>query len=188
MQGQSRPYGHDPSRKRTGTPPRRWVGWPHGRPPLARGRPSASPPTATLSPNPGARAFAKRELNDVYQSLSRYEHHFLFTPDLPVFGASMAKLNKFSLYLAKADATNFEDLLTANARDLVKKGFAKKSTSSKFADGAALFPGHRTIPQWVGLLKSSFDLPDVFSQSPCAPLIFRKDKFVFVLTFTATSI
>jgi uncharacterized protein (TIGR04141 family) len=98
----------------------------------------------------------------------------------------MAKLNKFSLYLAKADATNFEDLLTDNARDLVKKGFAKKSTSSKFADGAALyvFPGHRTIPKWVGLLKSSFDLSDVFSQSPCALLIFRKDEFVFVLTFS----
>jgi hypothetical protein len=49
----------------------------------------------------------------------------------------MPKLNTFSLYLAKIDATKFDDLLTENARDMVTNGPAKISTSEKFADGAA---------------------------------------------------
>jgi len=99
----------------------------------------------------------------------------------------MTKLNTFSLYLAKSNATKFEELLTDNARDLVKQGIAKVSTSSEFADGAVLytFPGHRSVPKWVGLLKASFSLPaNLFSQSPCAVLIFKKDNSIFAVSFS----
>jgi hypothetical protein len=98
----------------------------------------------------------------------------------------MPKLNSFSLYLAKTGSTGFDDLLTQNARDMVKSGAAKKSVSNKFADGAALyvFPGQRTVPKWVALLSSSFNLPaNVMAQSPCALLVFKKDRFTFAVTF-----
>jgi uncharacterized protein (TIGR04141 family) len=102
------------------------------------------------------------------------------------FGSSMPKLNSFSLYLAKPEVTGFEELLTENALDLMKSGVAKRSVSSKFADGAALyvFVGQRTVPKWVGLLKPSFTLPEhLFAQSHCALLFFRKEKSIFAITF-----
>jgi uncharacterized protein (TIGR04141 family) len=38
--------------------------------------------------------------------------------------------------------------------------------------------------KWVGLLKPSFTLPEnLFVQSPCALLLFKKDKFIFAITF-----
>jgi uncharacterized protein (TIGR04141 family) len=98
----------------------------------------------------------------------------------------MPKTNSFSLYLAKADVTSFEDLLTENARTMVERGQAKKSVSGKLGDGAAVyvFPGQHNVPKWVGLLKTSFTMPDgLFAQSPCALLAFRKDKYIFAVTF-----
>ena len=99
----------------------------------------------------------------------------------------MPKLNSFSLYLGKSTANSFEDLLTENARSLVKSGVASKSISTKFADGAALyvFPGQRNTPKWVPLLRTSFHLPpNLFTQSPCALLIFKKNNLIFPLTFS----
>ncbi len=98
----------------------------------------------------------------------------------------MPKLNSFSLYLA--GSKRFRRSLTENAREMMKRGPAKKSTSSKFADGAALyvFPGQRSDPKWVGLLKPSFTLPEIlFAQSPCALLLFKKGKFIFAITFAS---
>ena len=103
------------------------------------------------------------------------------------FGALMPKLNSFSLYLAKPTVQTFEDVLTENARSMVKASVASKLTSSKFADGAALyvFPGQRSVPKWVGLLKPSFTLPhDLFATSPCALLVFKSDEFIFPVTFS----
>jgi uncharacterized protein (TIGR04141 family) len=97
------------------------------------------------------------------------------------------KLNTFCLYLAKADVTSFGDLLTENARALVRSGVAKLSSSTTFADGATLytFPGFRNIPKWVPLLQASFTLPDkLFTQSPCAVLAFKKDASIFAVTFS----
>jgi uncharacterized protein (TIGR04141 family) len=98
----------------------------------------------------------------------------------------MPKTNSFSLYLAKANVTSFEDLLTENACTMVERGQAKKSVSGKLGDGAAVyvFPGQHNVPKWVGLLKTSFTMPDgLFAQSPCALLAFRKDKYIFAVTF-----
>lgn len=51
-------------------------------------------------------------------------------------------------------------------------------------DDRLFFPGQRTVPKWVALLSSSFNLPaDLFAQSPCALLVFKKDKFTFAVTF-----
>ena len=98
----------------------------------------------------------------------------------------MPKLNSFSLYLAKSDATDVDELITENARDMVNRGAAQKVTSKNFADGAALyvFHGQRTVPKWVGLVKPSFTLPDnLFAKFPCALLAFKKDKSLFAITF-----
>lgn len=98
----------------------------------------------------------------------------------------MAKLNKFSLYLAKSDVADFDDLLTRGGRDLIAHGSAKVIASSDFADGASLivFPGHTTVPKWVPLLSDLFSLPrNLFSQSPCALLFFKKGNCIFALSF-----
>jgi transposase-like protein len=99
----------------------------------------------------------------------------------------MAKSHTLCLYLAKADVGKFEVLLTPNARDLVKQGIAKASAAADFADGSMLytFPGHPTVPRWALLLRTSFEVPpDLFSQSPCGLLIFKKDISTFALTFS----
>jgi uncharacterized protein (TIGR04141 family) len=98
----------------------------------------------------------------------------------------MPNLKSFSLYLAKPAVTGLDELLTQNARDMVKEGRAKAHTSTKFADGAALyvFPGQRVVPKWVPLLKTTFaNLENLHAQSPCALLLFKKDKSIFALTF-----
>jgi uncharacterized protein (TIGR04141 family) len=99
----------------------------------------------------------------------------------------MAKIKTFSLYLAKPGVTDFDVLLTQKALDLLERGPATKSTSDEFGNGAAVytFPGIPLVPAWVGLLKSSFKLPpNVFSQSPCALLAFKKDDFIFAISFS----
>jgi uncharacterized protein (TIGR04141 family) len=98
----------------------------------------------------------------------------------------MPNLKSFSLYLAKADVTSLDALLTDNARAMVRAGEVKTHTSSRFADGAILyvFPGRRQVPKWILMLKSAFaNLENQFAQSPCALLVFKKDKSIFALTF-----
>jgi hypothetical protein len=62
----------------------------------------------------------------------------------------MPRLKTFSLYLAKVELSDFDDLLTESARALVKSGVAKKSTSDEFGDGSVLntFPAHPHVPKW----------------------------------------
>jgi uncharacterized protein (TIGR04141 family) len=69
---------------------------------------------------------------------------------------------------------------------MVREGLVRTHSSSKFADGAALyvFPGQRVVPKWVPLLKTTFaNLENVHAQSPCALLVFKKEKDIFALTF-----
>lgn len=99
----------------------------------------------------------------------------------------MAKIKTFSPYLAKPSVTDFDDLLTDKARALLEEGKAIKSTSDGFGDGAAayVFPGVPFVPSWVGLLKSSFEMPPkLFSQSPCALLTFKKGEYTFATSFS----
>jgi uncharacterized protein (TIGR04141 family) len=100
---------------------------------------------------------------------------------------AMPKLNKFSLYLTKADAKTFEEALTDNARDLIKRGIAKTYRSPDFAQGAVLytFPGQPAPPKWVALLKGSFPIRDnLFSQTPSALLMFKADEHIFAVSFS----
>lgn len=47
-----------------------------------------------------------------------------------------------------------------------------------------VFPGQRLVPKWIPLLKSAFaNLENQFAQSPCAVLLFKRDKSIFALTF-----
>lgn len=99
----------------------------------------------------------------------------------------MPKLNRFSLYLAKADAASFEDVLTTTARELIKHGTAESYRSSDFADDAVLytFPGQPVPPKWVGLLKSSFPIRQtLLSQTPSALLMFKAADRIFAVSFS----
>src|SRR5215471_15164341 len=99
----------------------------------------------------------------------------------------MPKLNKFSLYLAKADVKTFEEILTDNARYLIKRELAKTYRSSYLALGAVLytFPGQLAPPRWVTLLKGSFPIGDnLFAQTPSALLIFKADDHIFAVSFS----
>lgn len=99
----------------------------------------------------------------------------------------MPKTTAFSLYLAKPSAIAFDDLLTETARTLIEQGRAQRTGSAEFGDGAVLytFPGFASVPRWVGPLRQAFALPDnLYAQSPCAVLAFRKGKSLFALTFS----
>jgi uncharacterized protein (TIGR04141 family) len=99
----------------------------------------------------------------------------------------MPKTNTFSLYLAKPEVSDFDELLTEAAHSQIENRNATKSTSTEFGDDAALytFPGFRNIPKWVEQLKRTFLFPDnLFTQSPCAILAFKKGKSIFALTFS----
>lgn len=99
----------------------------------------------------------------------------------------MAKQNTFSLYLAKPEVADFDDLLTENALKLIKGGSAKKQSSNKLADGAVLytFPGDSTPPKWVDILKPTFSPPgNLFSQSPCAIVAFKQGEALFAISFS----
>ena len=99
----------------------------------------------------------------------------------------MANIKTFSLYLAKPSIAEFDDLLTQKARDMLDRGDVTKSVSETFGDGAAayVFPGVPSVPPWVGLLKSAFEMPRrIVAQSPCALLAFKKETFVFVISFS----
>lgn len=100
--------------------------------------------------------------------------------------ATTLKLNTFSLYLAKKEVAAFDELLTEKALELIASGEGKISNSSKFGDGAALytFPGDKNVPKWVPLVRGSFTVPPIFSQSPCAVLAFKMGKQFFALTFS----
>ncbi len=99
----------------------------------------------------------------------------------------MTTTKTFSLYLAKGSVTKADDLLTEKALDLLKSKKAHRATSVKFGDGAVLytFPGFSYPPKGVDLLKTTFAVPDnLYSQSPCAVLAFKKDGRFFAITFS----
>ena len=99
----------------------------------------------------------------------------------------MSKLKTFSLYLAKPEVTDFGDLLTVGASDLVRQGTATVATSSGIRGwrrALHFFPVSAPSPKWVPLLKTAFTLPgNLISQSPCALLLFKKDSSLFAVSF-----
>jgi len=98
----------------------------------------------------------------------------------------MAKTNTFSLYLARPNVKRLEELLSENASALLDKGKGDRTPSAEFGDGAVLFtfPGARYPPKWVELLTPTFAPPgNLFTQSPCALVAFKKGQSIFALTF-----
>lgn len=97
------------------------------------------------------------------------------------------KKNTYSLYLAKDDVVDFDDLLTEAAIDNIKTGKAQKVISDNFGDGAALytFPGHSNPPKWVAQIEQIFTLEKpLYSQSPCALIIFKNVNRIFALSYS----
>ncbi len=98
----------------------------------------------------------------------------------------MAKKTTFSLYLAKEDVVELDDLLTDSARDHIANGRATRWTSSTFGDGSLLyvFPSVRIRPKWLPMLQAEFGNDDVFGQSPCAVLLFKTGERSFAISFS----
>jgi uncharacterized protein (TIGR04141 family) len=99
----------------------------------------------------------------------------------------MPNLKTFSLYLAKRDVADFDDLLTENARDLLRQGTVRRSVSEEFGDASVLyiFPNYPRPPKWVVQLKPLFSIPDnILTQSSCALLAFKKGDLLFAITFS----
>jgi len=99
----------------------------------------------------------------------------------------MKRKHTYSLYLAKNGVSDFSEMITDTAADLVRRGAAKSFDSKTLGKGARLFvfPGHRTTPKWVDPLKEEFKFGlDLFSQSPAAVLVFKAEDRFFCLTFS----
>jgi uncharacterized protein (TIGR04141 family) len=99
----------------------------------------------------------------------------------------MSTTKAFSLYLAKTSIRKADDLLTERALTLIKGRNGHRIASTKFRDGAVLFvfPGMAYRPKWAGMLSVNFTMPaDLYTQSPCAVLVFQKKQRFFAVTFS----
>jgi len=99
----------------------------------------------------------------------------------------MTTTKTFSLYLGKSSVNALDDLLSENARELVRNGIAKRIPSTDFGDESALFtfPGQKVTPKWVSHLSGVFQVPaGLISQSPCAVVAFKTAGRFFAITFS----
>jgi uncharacterized protein (TIGR04141 family) len=98
----------------------------------------------------------------------------------------MPRSTTYSLYRAKAEVAEFDDLLTTTARGYLGSSSCHRISSDTLGDGGVLytFAGHRNVPKWVATIGAAFTPPEnLFSQSACAIVAFRKEDAVFALTF-----
>lgn len=92
----------------------------------------------------------------------------------------------YSLYLAKDDLVNYQQLLSENAIERLGEPQSVDKELPDFADGARLliFVGHSSSPPWYREVKQKFDLSqNIPTQSACGLLIFRCADRSFVVTF-----
>ena len=97
----------------------------------------------------------------------------------------MAK-KTLTLYLAKEDIVNFEDLLSENARE--KLGYIGTTiiNDNNFAERTRVyvFKGDAFPPKWLNDLRRHFEIRGDFrSQSSCALICFEVAERIFVATF-----
>ncbi|WP_165352885.1 DUF6119 family protein [Loktanella sp. IMCC34160] len=98
----------------------------------------------------------------------------------------MGKSKTYSLYLAKEDVTDFEDVFTETAKDRIKAGDVTLSDTDDLGEAASVFvfenvPKH---PTWFSDVTGVFDgIPAIKNKSSCAVVVFRHVDRVFVTTF-----
>jgi uncharacterized protein (TIGR04141 family) len=98
----------------------------------------------------------------------------------------MPKTKTFTLYLAKGDAKEFEDLLTQTAKDRVNAGDVVVRDSAGLGDRARafIFDNIPRQPKWLPDLSSVFSgLPSLKNKSSCAVVAFEHAKRTFVSSF-----
>ncbi len=75
----------------------------------------------------------------------------------------MSKTNTFSLYLAKATVSEFEELLTAGARELIEKGIARRQAVHEGGKEKPEAGGKRS--EGMAVLRGDLGLEPVSGQS-----------------------
>ena len=91
----------------------------------------------------------------------------------------------YTLYLAKENVSEFDDLLTENAANRVERSSSQVLDPEGFADRARLvvFSGNPGVPKWMSDLQTLFDVREHRSSSACALLMFETEGRIFVATF-----
>ena len=99
----------------------------------------------------------------------------------------MASKKTFSLFMAKPEVKDFDELLTDGGMKLIKSGDCIVTSSKEFGEGAKVyaFPKRAKETSWSKQLRYIFrDMPEVKSQSPSALLIFKSSERFFALNFS----
>lgn len=92
----------------------------------------------------------------------------------------------YTLYLAKADVADYEELLTEKAIEKIRLREATVSHAPDFGDGGHLVVvrGRQNTPRWLAQARTVFnDAPEVRNQSSAALIIFIKDGRYFSLAY-----
>ena len=99
----------------------------------------------------------------------------------------MAAKKTYSLYLAKEEVGDFDDLLTENAKHHIAGGRCVKVFAPDFGQGAYLylFKARGKDPEWLTQIRSVFNFEDeIKTQSPCALIILKTNDRFFGLNYS----
>ena len=98
----------------------------------------------------------------------------------------MPKTKTFTLYLAKSDVANFDDLLTETANDRIRTGNATVSESEDLGSKAKafIFENVPQPPNWLSDVGTVFlGLPKIKNKSSCAIVAFEHGDRIFLTSF-----
>ena len=97
----------------------------------------------------------------------------------------LPKTKTFSLYLAKDDIQEFQDVFTPNARDKINTGTVI-SEANDLGNKAVVyvFENHPMPPNWLSALNSVFQgLPEIKNKSSCAVIVFSHVDRIWIAPF-----
>lgn len=98
----------------------------------------------------------------------------------------MPKTKSYSLYLAKSEIENFEDIFTETAKEKIQAGDAFLSNSDILGDEATvyIFPSPPRSPSWLADINTVFaGTPVLTNRSSCAVVVFKHVDRLFVTAF-----
>ena len=97
----------------------------------------------------------------------------------------MAKTKTFSLYLAKSDIKQFEDVFTQKAKDNIKAGAAIFNSNGLGTEASVyVFKNNPRPPNWLSMLTDVFQgLPDIKNKTSCAVIVFSHLDRVWISPF-----
>ncbi len=98
----------------------------------------------------------------------------------------MAKTKTYTLYLLKAEVSDFEEVLTETAKIRIKAGDATISNTDKLGGGAIIyvFENNAIPPRWLADVNSVFqNIPAIKNKSSCSVIVFKQANRVFATSF-----